>query len=373
MAGSARRQKAEIMTDQTPSPVRLEDIAARVGVSRSEVSRVLNGQVRAGKSVGAATRERILEAARDMNYSPHRAAQNLVRGRTDTVGLMFVIDRQSKASPFLEDHTAPDELAPHYHEMIGSLTYTLNEYGIHLMLAQCGGQGVDPVTAMEQFARSRVCDGLIITDMFVDDPRPEILRRSGIPYVIRGSAPQPGSVAVGMDNEAVGYEAVHYLHGLGHRRILFYNIRRELLVGQRRFEGVCRAREEMGLHETLEYHDDVHHESGVYTSLRRRLREPDVPTAIFAEDEISALGAERALAEVGLRVPQDVSVMTCLNARFMRLAAPHLSVLNVRLNETAAEAGRLLARMLRGEPVEPRQVFLPPILEERGSTGPAKR
>ena len=140
------------MADRISVHVRLEDIAARVGVSRSEVSRVLNGQVRAGKSVGAATRDRILEAARDMNYSPHRAAQNLVRGRTDTAALMFVIDRQAKASPFLEDHDAPDELSPHYHEMIGSLTYTLNEYGIHLMLAQCGGQGISPIEAMEQLA-----------------------------------------------------------------------------------------------------------------------------------------------------------------------------------------------------------------------------
>ncbi len=358
------------MADRPSSPVRLEDIAAHVGVSRSEVSRVLNGRTRAGKSVGADTRDRILEAARDMNYSPHRAAQSLVRGRTDTVALMIVIDRQAKASPFVEDHDVPDELSPHYHEMIGSLTYTLNQYGLHLMLAQCGGKGVSPLAAMERLARSRACDGLIITDMLVDDPRPEMLEKTGLPYVIRGSSPKPGSVAVGMDNVGVGYEAVRYLHGLGHRHILFYNIRRDLMVGQRRFEGMCRARADMGLEATLEYHDDVHRESGIYTSLRQRLREPNIPTAIFAEDEISALRAERALAEAGLRVPQDVSVMTCQNARFMRLVAPHLTVLNVRLNETASEAGHLLARMLRGEPVEPRQVFLPPLLEERGSTAP---
>ena len=112
------------MTNPHLTPVRLEDIAARVGVSPSEVSRVLNGRVRTGKSVGAATRERILEAAREMNYSPHRAAQSLVRGRTDTAALMMVIDRQAQASPFLEDHDAPDELSPHYHEIIGGLTYT---------------------------------------------------------------------------------------------------------------------------------------------------------------------------------------------------------------------------------------------------------
>ncbi|MCW3062765.1 MAG: transcriptional regulator, LacI family [Capsulimonas sp.] len=360
------------MENRLSAPTRLEDIAARVGVSRSEVSRVLNGRARAGKSVGAATRDRILEAAREMNYSPHRAAQSLVSGRTNTAALMIVIDRQAKASPFLEDHDAPDELSPHYHEILGGLTYTLNEYGIHLMLAQCGGPNIDPNVAMEQIARSHTCDGLIITDMMIDDVRPAILDQTGLPYVVRGSSPQPDTVAVGMDNAAVGYEAVKYLYGLGHRRILFYNIRRELMVGQGRFEGMCRAREEFGLHATLEYRDDVHHQNGVYTSLLQRLQEPNIPTAIFAEDEISALGAERALTEAGLRVPEDVSVMTCLNARFMRLVAPHLTVLNVRLNEVASQAGHLLAKMVQGEVVERKQVFLQPILEERGSTAPPR-
>ena len=361
------------MADKRSLPVRLEDIAARVGVSRSEVSRVLNGQIRAGKSVGAATRDRILEAARDMNYSPNRAARNLVRGRTDTAALMIVIDRQAKSSPFLEDYDVPDELSPHYHEMIGSLTYTLSQYGIHLLLAQCGGQATDSVSVMESLARSRTCDSMIITDMLVDDPRPKILEQTGLPYVIRGSSPQPGSVAVGMDNVAVGYQAVKYLYDLGHRRILFYNIKRELMVGKRRFEGMCKAREEFGLGNTLEYRDDVHHGGGTYDSLLRRLQEPDIPTAIFAEDEISALGAERALIQSGLRIPEDVSVMTCLNARFMRLVAPHLTVLNVRQSEVAAQAGHLLAKMLQGETVEPEQTYLSPILEERGSTASPRR
>ncbi len=358
------------MADKKSSQVRLEDIAARVGVSSSEISRVLNGRVRSGKSVGAATRERILEAAREMNYSPHWAAQSLVRGRTDTASLMMVIDQQASASPFLEDYDTPDELSPHYHEIIGGLTYTMNQYGIHLMLAQCSGPNIDPIAKMEEIARSHTCDGMIITDMLVDDPRPKVLDRTGLPYVIRGSSPTSGAVAVGMDNIAVGFQAIEYLHRLGHRRILFYNIRRDLMVGQRRFEGMCRARAELALEETLEYRDDIHHEGGVYKALQQRLQEPAPPTAVFAEDEVSALGAERAIIQAGLRIPEDVSLMTCLNARFMRRVVPHLTVLNVRVNESAAQSGRLLGQMLRGEAVEKRQILIPPLLEEHGSTAP---
>ena len=370
-----------------PSAARLEDIAARVGVSSSEVSRVLNGRVRAGKSVGAATRARILEAARDMNYSPHRAAQNLVRGRTYTAALMMVTHHRGlppftpgaspfiagQEAPFLNAEDAPGELSPHYHEIIGGLTYALHQYGFHLTLARCGGPDTTPLAAMEQIARSRMCDGMVITDMLANDPRPHTLEQTGLPYVVRGTSPTAGAVAVGMDNVAVGYQAIRYLHGLGHRRILFYNILHDLMVGQRRYEGVCQARDEFGLGETLEYQTDVEYKDAVYLTLRRRLQQPDIPTAVFAKDELSALGARRAIAEAGLRVPEDISVMSCLNAPFMRLVAPDLTVLNVRQNESAAQAGVLLARLMRGEPVEKRQILLSPLLEERGSTAPPPR
>lgn len=368
LTGQARRDyNSRAMQKPDSPPARLEDIAARVGISRSEVSRVLNGRVREGKGVGLAARERILQAAREMNYRPNRAAQSLARGRTDMVALMMVIHREPPGETGADSH---HELSPHYHEIIGGLTYTLNQYGLHLLLAQCGSQDADPAAVMEQIARSRTCDGMIVTDMRVDDARPRRLRETGLPFVVRGSSPDPDAVAVGMDNVAVGREAMRYLHGLGHRRILFYNIGRDLMAGQRRFEGFCQARDELGLGAEAEYRDDAHYENGVYWSLRQRLQEPNRPTAIFVEDEIGALGAERALAEAGLRVPQDVSIMACLNARFMHLVAPHLTVINVRQNEVAAQAGHLMARILRGEAVEPRQILLSPLLEERRSTAP---
>jgi len=340
-----------------PKGVRLADVARSVGVSSSEVSRVLNGRMRDGKSVAQETRDRILAAARELNYMPHRAAQNLAVGRTDVVALMLLLDDRR-------------ELYPHYHEIIGALTYTLNGYGIHLLLAQ---YGPDPLESLEHMARSRTCDGMIITDMKVDDERPALLDRIGTPFVVRGSSPRAGVVAVGMDNAQVGYRAMSYLFSLGHRAIAFYNIGRDYMSGQRRFEGFCQARDEYGLQATAEYYDSHHQEEGMYQAVRGRFSQPNPPTAIFAEDELGAFGALRALSDIGLRCPEDVSVMTCLNARFMRLVNPHLTVLNVRQDEVAAEAGHLLARLLRGEDVEKRQLYLQPHLEERGSARPPRK
>lgn len=346
--------------------VRLEDIAAKVGVSRSEVSRVINGRVRAGKGVGAAMRQRILDAAQEMNYRPHRAAQSLARGCTDTVALMLVIYKQEEGS--FDAAAMHHELSPHYHEIIGALTYTLHQYGINLLLAQCGGENQNPQDAMEEIARSRTCDGMVITDMRVDDERPWILESAGLPYVVRGSSPKEGVVAVGIDNFQVGYQAVSYLHGLGHRKVLFFNIAQDLISAQGRFRGMGAARDALGL--TVEYQEGAHSKHGTYNAVKERLRRGDLPTAIFAEDELGALGAMHALEEAGLRIPQDVSVMTCLNARFMQQVAPTLTVLDLHQAEVAAEAGHLLAKMLRGDSVAPGQRFFAPQLNERGSTAP---
>lgn len=354
--GSAAVRTAETRLTESRRPARLEDIAQRVGVSSSEVSRVLNGRVREGRSVGRAKQEMIWSVARELGYQPNRAARSLAKGRTDTAGLLVQLDSRA-------------ELSPHYHEIIGALTYTLAEWGLNLLLVQ---SGEDATVVLERLARTRACDGVLITDLQVDDPRPDLLERIGLPYVIRGSAPRSGLTAVGMDNTAIGYRAVEFLRRLGHRRIFFQNIGQTFMSGKGRRDGFLRAVQEFGLEETARYEDSVYKEEDMYDLTRRLMQESDPPTAIFAADEMATSGVLRALSDLGLRVPEDVSVLTCLNARFMRRLNPRLSVLNTRQDEVAAEAGRTLARLLRGHPVEPRQVFLTPVLEEHGSCAPPR-
>ena len=331
--------------------VRLEDIAQQVGVSRSEVSRVLNGRQRAGRSVGSEKRLRIQQVAQELGYQPNKAAQNLVHGRTDMVGLLL----KSEDS---------DELAPHHHEIIAALTHTLTEQGFHLLLHQWSPAAND---ALLRLVRARTCDVLVLTDMRRDDPRPVLLRQLGQPFVIRGSAPEPGMLAVGMDNQAVGRLAVETLVRYGHRRILFQNIGRDFMAGEGRYQGYQAACAEYGLEETLHYEDQVWGEERVYAYILERFAQPDPPTAIFVTDELTALGVLRALTERGKRVPEDVSLLTCLNARFMRRILPQVSTIHLHQYDVAAELGRLVVRLLSGEPVELKQLFLAPTLEERGS------
>ncbi|WP_395094296.1 LacI family DNA-binding transcriptional regulator [Armatimonas sp.] len=342
--------------EETPvrRSVRLEDIAQEVGVARSEVSRVLNGRLRAGRSVGMEKQERIHQVAQELGYQPNKAAQNLAHGRTDTVGLLL----QPGASY---------ELSPHHHEIIGVLTSSLAEQGLHLLLHQWSPETTD---SLVRLARARTCDLLVLTDLFCDDPRPALLREMRQPFVIRGSAPEPGMLAVGMDNQAVGRLAVETLMRYGHRQILFHNIGRRFMAGEGRYQGCRAACLEHGLDQTLHYEDQVWGEEGVYTLVRERFSQPNPPTAIFASDEFATIGALRALEELGKRVPEDVSLLTCLNARFMRRVLPHITTILTRQHEIATEVGRTVGRLLNGELLELKQHFLTPVLEERGSCAP---
>lgn len=335
-------------------PARLEDIAQRVGISRSEVSRVLNGRLRAGRSVGKAKQEEIRRVARELNYQPHQGARNLARGRTDVIALPVEIP-----------HNAP--LPPHYQEIISALTLVFHDHGFRLLLAQLGE---NPEAALTRLAQTRSCDGILLTDIRMDDPRPKLLEDLHFPFVIRGSAPYPGVPATGIDNQAVGRMGVETLAKLGHRRILCQHIGTGYVAGYWRQRGAREAAETLGIADTVQHDDSLYGEEGGYILAKNALSDPNPPTALFAADELVGFGMLRAIAELGLRVPEDVSVLSCLNTRILRRVYPGLSVLNLQLEVAAHEAGLRLARLLRGDSIPGDQVFIQPVLDDTGSLAP---
>lgn len=336
-------------------PARLEDIARTVGISRSEVSRVLNGRVRSGRGVSVAKQEEIRRVADALGYQPNHAARNLARGRTDTVGMPI--------------QTLYRELLPHYQEIISALTRGLGEHGFNLLLLPWTD---DPLSALENVARARTCDGIILTDMEIDDPRPGALAAHGQKFVIRGTAPSPNMTAVGMDNVAIGRLAIGHLADLGHRRILFHNIGKHLLSGKGRREGCRRESEARGIADTVRYDDGTREPDALYSFARQVLEAPDAPTAVYAADEMAVVAFLHATADLGLRVPEDISLMGSLNSPFLPRVFPLFTHIRIRQDDVAVEVARLMVRLLQGEEVPPVQTFLNPILVERGSTAPPR-
>lgn len=335
------------MESESPKAPRLEDIAQRVGISRSEVSRVLNNRVRPGRTVSLERQAQIRAVARELGYSPHPGAQNLARGKTDLVALTMLID-------------SGDGLPPHYQEIITAVTSVFRGHGMNLILSQ--SEMDSQLASIEKLARSRQTDGVILTDMMVDDQRPALLTRYGLPYVIRGTAPSYGMPAIGLDNVALGRMAIEYLASHGHRRILFHNVGRNMSAGFGRYNGFVQAVEALGLVSDVEYEDRYYLENQVFAYALKRWSEPNPPTAVYAADEMGASAFLRAFAELGLRVPIDVSLMCSLNAKYMHQVLPSITKITTQQQATAFEAARQLLRILGRKPGPMEQVFLQPEL-----------
>ena len=335
------------METENPRAPRLEDIAQRVGISRSEVSRVLNNRVRPGRSVSIERQAQIRAVARELGYSPHPGAQNLARGKTDLVALTMLID-------------SGDGLPPHYQEIITAVTSVFRGHGMNLILSQ--SEPSSQLSSVEKLARSRQTDGVILTDMMVDDERPALLSRYGLPYVIRGTAPTYGMPAIGLDNVALGRMAIDHLVSHGHRRILFHNIGRNMMAGNGRHAGYMEAIAAHGIEADAEYEDSIYLESQVFSYAMQRWTEPNPPTAVYAADEMAASAFLRAFSELGLRVPIDVSLMCSLNAKYMHQVLPSITKITTQQQATALEAARKLLKIISGKPATIDQLYLQPAL-----------
>ncbi len=201
------------------------------------------------------------------------------------------------------------------------------------------------------------------------------LDRHRVPYVLIDPVvePPPGVVSVGAANWQGGVTAAGHLLGLGHERIACVGGDRGTMCGDARIAGYRSALASAGIRHRPEYvrHGDFD-ETTAYHRTLELLGLPQPPTAVFACSDTMALGVYRALAERGLRVPDDVSVVGFDDLPEARWAAPALTTVRQPLSEMAATALRLLVRMMAGERPEGTRTELSTRLVERSSTAPPR-
>ena len=339
------------MTTRRPTSF---DIAALAGVSQPTVSRALSGN----RSVSEETRNKVLEAARQLHYTVDKNASGLRRRQSRTIALLF-----------FEDPTPDDTLInPFYLSMLGSLTRA------------CAGQGYDLLISMQQlsgdwhvdYEDSRKADGILLLgygDYMTARPRLEQLIRQGTHFVRWGAA-RAGQIGttVGSDNEQGGYLAARHLIERGRRAIAFLGtVSDDCPEFVERWTGYNRALAEAGLKldERLRVDAAPSEEAGRAAALK--LMSQGVPfDGIFATSDLVAIGAMRALHEAGLRVPEHVSIVGFDDLAAARMAEPAITTIaqDTRLaGETLVET--LIAKI---EDRAPESVLLPVRLVVRGSS-----
>lgn len=330
--------------------VTIRDVAREAKVSVATVSYVLNGL----QTISPATRERVMEVVRLLDYHPNSAARSLANRRTETIAFLIPAAR-SAADPFLMQFIS------------GAVDAAgRRRYGLLLTSADGGRR------ALEALVKKRQVDGVILMEAEERDPRIDLLLHREFPFVLFGrSLEHPQVPSIDVDNWKGAFLATEHLTQLGHRRIGFIGASRKLVFGWLRKEGYKAALEQAGLRPdpTLCATGELTEVFG-YEAMRRFLALPEPPTAVFACSDLTAIGARKALREAGLRVPEQVSLVGYDNAPVAEFAQPPLTTVAQPTRLLGERAVEMLIDLVTGKVASQSLEIVVPELVVRGSTGP---
>ena len=330
----------------------LKDVAARADVSIATVARVLRRDPTL--VVRPATRERVLAAASSLSYRPHGLARALRTGRSGTLAL------------FLPD---PQNLM--WNPVVRGIERACAEHGYLLVIADAHGAVLDPAQ-LERLVLERRIDGLLVAFATVVDELVAQIAGRGLPLLPINSRSENVAGSVTMDDEAGSRLAIEHLVALGHRRIAYLGGRRDTDVGRRREAGVRAALASAGL--PVEGHWIVEGDFSERTAARltAALLEGGRPTALYTVNLRSALAARQVLVDAGIRIPEDISLITMDDHLVLDHTAPALTSIRMPMEEMGALGARMLIGAMDGAPIRHVRTETAPVLVRRASTaGPA--
>ncbi len=322
--------------------VRLRDVAAAAGVDASVVSRVLSGDARL--SIRPETRRRVLDAASRLDYRPNTAARTLKTARTMAIGL-----------------TVPDLANQNYATIALGAEERSAAAGYVLLVASSSA-------SERMLAFHGRIDGLLVGMATTETPRLGQFGR-GLPALLVNRREPCGIPSVTVDDEAGGALATSHLLALGHRVIGHVAGPQHADTARRRLHGYVRALEEADVEGRPELVCETSFdEAGGHVAANRLLRLEPRPTALFVANVRAAIGVMAAARRLGLRIPDDLSVVGFHDAPFAGFLDPPLTTVRMPLTEMGRQAVDSLLALLAGEPVVDSMVETPPELIVRGST-----
>ena len=334
----------------------IKDVAKASGVSETTVSFVFNNS----GSVGLQTRARILEIARQLQYSPSAVARGLQRKRMDTLGIIFPEGLESPIT------------SPYYAAMVDSLFKAASRRGQHILFFA----GYDNPDAPErvQIYRDGRCDGLLAFAQSRNSTLVEELQGFGVPLVlVNDTREDPDISYIDVDNFEAAKQMTAYLLDLGHSRIGFlggdevFNLVTQRRDGYRQALAEREIRYETaldiaGTFQPASVHERVHAMMGLPATMR--------PTAVVCCTDEMAISTLYALQEIELRVPIDVSVVGFNDAPVAATATPPLTTVRQPMFEIGERAVEILLAQILGEIPAGSKIILPTDLIIRKSAAP---
>ena len=333
--------------------VTIKDVARAAKVSVATVSRALNGH----DNVTEKVRARVHEAATRLHYTPHHAARSLSSRRTHTIGVVL-----------------PDLHGEFFSELMRGIDLVAREQGLHLLVSSYHGNPEEQAAALRTM-RGRV-DGLLVMAPHVDHAGSVAQNLGSMPTVLLDTRDTLGVFpTVGIDNYGGAVAMVEHLVDAGHRQIAF------IAGPEHNFDAIERLR---GYREALAQRlprskprvlqGDFGEASG-HASGRALLTAKPKPDAVFAANDMMALGCLFAFNQAGIKVPQDIALAGFDDIPLARLVVPALTTVQVRIAELGGSAARMLLALGDARPSAARRILLPPqlIVRESSVRTPRKR
>ena len=341
----------------------IRDVAKHAGVSTATVSRVLN----ANPKVDADIRRRVEDSVQKLRYIPNGSARSLVTKQTRQVALLI-----------------SDITNPHFAEIARGAQDVLDERGYQLVLANSDDNQARELRSLRTLVQASA-DGLLIVPAMPagqGTTAHRVARRQlaselehfQIPTV--GFSPEPVAVhadLVAIDEERAAFRAVEHVLGLGHVRVALINGPEHSSVGHLRSLGYRHALKSFGiaLDPSIMIPSNFRREGG-YEAMMSLLKQKHIPSAIFAADDLLAIGAVRAIKEAGLRIPTDIAIVCIGNTVGINEIDPPLTAVSV---PRGYEFGRIGAQLLLERAAQsgtsawiPRRITLDTRLIVRAST-----
>jgi LacI family transcriptional regulator len=326
----------------------IREVAEQAGVSYATVSHVINNT----RLVSQETRERVLTAMAALDYRPNALARSLRQGKTNTLGLVL-----------------PDSANPFFAEISRSIEDEAFKKGYSVFLCNTELDTERELFYVDVLSKKQV-DGIIFVAAGDQADSLDFLVQRNMPVVmIDRDVPNVQVDAVLSDNQLGGYLATRHLLELGHSRIACIAGSSSITPSAERLIGYRRALEEAGrpYDEQLIVRGDYHAQSGLELTHFILKLDPR-PTAIFALNDLMALGALRAAAEAGYSVPRDLAVVGYDDLELAHFTNPPLTTIAQPKKEIGAQAVNLLVERISHKSRPPSRLVLPPELIVRRST-----
>ncbi|MBY6061809.1 LacI family DNA-binding transcriptional regulator [Microbacterium esteraromaticum] len=309
--------------------VTVYDVAQATGLSIASVSRALNAR----PGVSAATSARVMRTAADLGYRPNEVARSLVAKKTQTLALLV-----------------PDITNPFFPELVKGVQSVADESDQLLLLLDAPSEPDRLAQRLAALHRKQV-DGVILVASELPAATGDVF--DGMPGVFLDRAGSGGAPSVHVDQEHAAYLATRHVIQKGHSRIAHIQGPVNLTVSALRRSGWERACNEAGIAsgDNRVFPGDFL-EAGGHRAMERILDAADGTTAVFAANDLSAIGALACCASRGIRVPHDMSIIGFDGIELARYTSPALTTVAQPIRELGEQACALLLRRIAGEPAD---------------------